>query len=157
MRLNRSVVLSAPFALVEAQLSRPALMQAVARPLVDIRSREPGGYPDHWAGGPHRASLWLFGLLPLGPQVINASRLPAPPGEARLRDNGHGPLIRRWDHHITLTDLGHGHTRYTDALEIGAGPLTPFVWAAAQLLFLWRQRQLVRIAAGGFSALDEAR
>lgn len=156
MRLRRSVRLAAPFASVAAAIRKPALMVAVAAPLVQLRSTEAGGYPALWQEGPHRVQLRLFGLIPLGPQTIDVSFPPAPSGQALLRDNGHGPLIKRWDHSITVTDNGDGTTSYSDDLDIGAGLLTPFVWLSAQLLFIHRQRRLQALARAGLDTLAPA-
>ncbi len=153
MRLQRQVVLAAPFTKVAEALDRPALMQAAAAPLMQLISDEPGGYPARWPGGTHRVKLRLFGVLPLGPQTIDISWPPPSPGIARLRDNGHGPLIKRWDHTITVSDNHDGTTTYTDDLTIGAGLLTPFVWLSAQLLFIHRQRRLLALAKRGLDKL----
>jgi len=153
MRLSRSVRLAAPFATVAEALHNPALMTAAAAPLVELRSAEPGGYPARWPGGPHRVQLRLFGLIPLGPQTIDVSFPAMPADQARLRDDGHGPLIKRWDHTITVTDNHDGTATYADELHIGAGPLTPFVWLSAQLLFIHRQRRLQRLAKQGLDKL----
>lgn len=153
MKLRRQVVLPAPFAAVADALQRPALMRAATAPLMQLRSAEPGGYPDRWPGGVHRVTLHLFGILPLGPQIIDVSWPAAPPGEARLRDNGHGPLIKRWDHAITVRDNGDGTSTYIDELDIGAGLLTPLVWLSAQALFIHRQRRLLALAKQGLHTL----
>jgi hypothetical protein len=81
---------------------------------------------------------------------------PSPAGEARLRDNGHGPLIKRWDHSITVTDNRDGITRCADNLDIGAGLLTPFVWLSAPLLFIHRQWRLQALAKAGLEKLSQA-
>lgn len=153
MRLRRSVRLAVPFASVAEAIRKPALMALVAAPLIQLRSSEPGGYPALWTEGPHRIQLCLFGFLPLGPQTIDVSFPAAPAGEARLRDNGHGPLIKRWDHNITVTDNGDGTTSYADDLDISAGPLTPLVWLSAQILFIHRQRRLRTLAEAGLDKL----
>lgn len=120
---------------------------------MQLRSAEPGGFPQRWTGGPHRVTLHLFGVIPLGPQAIDISWPASPPGEARPRDNGHGPLIKRWDHAITVRDNGDGTTTYCDVLDIGAGLLTAFVWLSAQLLFINRQRRLLSLARTGLDKL----
>jgi hypothetical protein len=116
----------------------PRLLQHVAWPLVVFRSREHGGFPQQWAPGPHRLWMLAFGLIPLGPQTIGIEIGPHENNLYRLRDNGSGLLARTWDHLITIAPEGAG-ARYTDKVRIGAGLLTPLVWAFASIFYRWRQ------------------
>ena len=62
----------------------------------------------------------------------------------------HGGSVKRWDHRITVDERGPWRSHYTDEIEIGAGPLTPFVWAYAHLFYRyrqWRWRRLARTLA----------
>ena len=98
--------------------------------------------------------MFLFGFIPLGWQAIVIS-LPEPRGNTRfVRDNGHSPLIRRWDHWITIEPSEDGkRTRYTDTVEVEAGLLTPVIAAFARVFYAHRQRRWRALARTGFSAL----
>jgi len=50
-----------------------------------------------------------------------------------------------------VDERGPWRSHYTDEIDIGAGALTPFVWAYAHLLYRyrqWRWRRLARTLAG---------
>lgn len=79
---------------------------------------------------------------------------PSPQGEARfIRDNGYGPLIKRWDHWITIAPGVDGTTSYTDRVVIEAGLLTPLIAGFARVFYANRQSRCRRLAATGFAAL----
>jgi hypothetical protein len=59
-------------------------------------------------------------------------------------------LIRVWDHQIVLEDF-LGMTRYTDEVEIHAGPPTVPTWLFALAFYGHRQRRLNRLVAAGFA------
>ncbi|HEY6681355.1 MAG TPA: hypothetical protein VI030_00165 [Propionibacteriaceae bacterium] len=59
-------------------------------------------------------------------------------------------MIRVWDHQIVLEDF-LGMTRYTDEVEIHAGPLTVPAWLFALAFYGHRQRRLNRLVAAGFA------
>lgn len=130
-----------------------ALLMHVAAPL--IRFVPAGGkpFPAIWTPGEYRAWMWLFGVLPIGWQAVVISE-PAAEGATRfIRDNGYGPLIRRWDHWITITPGEGGTTHYTDRVHIEAGLLTPLIVAFARLFYAHRQRRWRALAQSGFAAL----
>lgn len=133
------------------ELQRPALLRWVAAPLLRFRPLEPPAFPERWLAGEHLVRLELFGLVPLGRQVIGIEILDARGPVYRLRDNGRGRLARTWDHLITLEPLPGGRTRYRDRVVVEAGILTPFVWLFAQLFYRHRQRRWRALVARGFS------
>lgn len=127
-------------------LQTPALLNHVAAPLLYFRSMEQGGFPEHWSDGAHRVNMFALGFIPLGPQILGIEIGPNTSGVFRMRDNGSGLLVRKWDHLITLEADGVG-TRYTDKVRVEAGLLTPFVWIFAIVFYRWRQsrwRSLVK-------------
>lgn len=155
MTIERSIVLDAPPERVWAEVQRPALLAHVARPLVAFEPVDPPAFPARWAERDYRVRVRLFGVVPLGEQVIGIERLPAEGEVRRLRDNGHSALVRRWDHLIAVAPAGPGRTRYTDRVEVEAGPLTPVVAAFARVFYAHRQRRWARLARRGF-AYDDA-
>lgn len=129
------------------QVKRPALLCYVAYPLIQFVPSMP--FPSEWQEGEFETQMQLFGLIPLGDQLIRIE-LPgrAADGSYRVRDNGQGHLARTWDHWITINPVDTKRCRYTDQVRVQAGLLTPFVWLFALGFYAWRQyrwKQLVRL------------
>lgn len=130
-----------------------ALLTHVAAPLIRFVPKGDTPFPVIWAPGEYRAWMWLFGLIPIGWQAVVISE-PPPDGATRfIRDNGYGPLIRRWDHWIAIAPGEGGTTRYVDRVDIDAGVLTPLIAAFARMFYTHRQRRWRQLARSGFAAL----
>jgi hypothetical protein len=128
---------------------RPQTMQLVSWPLTMFAAISPPALPERWSPGRYRVRLRSLWVIPLGEQTINISFPPGmEPNDVRIRDNGSGRLMRRWDHLIMMRPTGDGaRTLYTDQVDVDAGVLTVPVWAWAAVLYRWRQyrwRRLVR-------------
>lgn len=147
MRMSLSITLPIPAAEAWALVRTPALLEHVAKPLVRFRPVDPPAFPTGWSAGAYRVRAYLFGVLPLGWQVIRISFPRNGSARHQVRDDGHGLLSRRWDHLITIAPAGDGACRYVDDVEVAAGPLTPFVWAFARLFYVHRQRRWRTLAA----------
>lgn len=158
-RVRLSTILPAPPEWVAAQLQSTAVFRHITAPLLRFAPSR-GAWPAQWSPGALELRLWLFGLVPLGLQTAHISVQPADaPGDwPRLRDNGHGQLMRRWDHHITLQALPNGHTHYTDDVELQARHwpwlMTPLSAAFAQLFYRHRQRRWRHLAQQHHSGQD---
>ena len=130
-----------------------ALLNHITAPLIRF-SPQGAPFPARWQPGEYRAWMWLFGVLPIGWQAIVIS-FPPPSGESRfVRDNGFGPLIKRWDHWIEIAPgETPGTTRYTDRVTIEAGLLTPIIAGFARIFYAHRQRRWSALARSSFAAL----
>ena len=67
----------------------------------------------------------------------------------RVMSSTSGP-VKTWNHTLTFTPIDSGACRYSDRVEIAAGPMTPLVAAFAALIYRYRQarwRRLARILA----------
>jgi Protein of unknown function (DUF3703) len=128
---------------VWAEVQTAALLVHVAWPLVRFVPVGDTPLDAFKPGGRYLVSLRLFGFLPFGRQWIVTSLHEPETGiwPKKLRDNGHSALINKWDHWITVATDGDGGTHYTDALEVGAGLMTPFIWLFAQIFYRHRQRR----------------
>ncbi len=133
------------------QVQRPAVLLYAARPLLSFVSRD-GGWPDKWEQREYRAGLRAFGVLPVGEQVIGIEFQPDQPPGYRLRDNGRGGMISKWDHMMVIEPEGDG-TRYTDRVEIEAGVLTPIACAFAKFFYRHRQKRWQQLIAQDFAQL----
>lgn len=132
-------------------LQTSALLHHVAAPLIQFKSHD-GSFPERWQSGEYRTDMFLYGIVPLGWQAVVIEQ-PEPLGDTRyLRDNGFGPLIKRWDHWIAIAPEDGG-TRYLDQVTVDAGPLTPVVAAFARIFYAHRQRRWRELAATSFAAL----
>lgn len=151
MKIDLACQLPCSMAQAAAQARRPRLLHHVAHPLVRFRPQQPQQLPDTWQEGCYEMRMYLFKLIPLGRQSIVIS-FPKYGGGFALRDNGHGSLVRRWDHLITLTPNGAG-TCYRDQVTIEAGWLTGPVWLFAQLFYRHRQRRWRQLAARDFEGV----
>ncbi|MBY0422811.1 MAG: hypothetical protein K2Q06_10950, partial [Parvularculaceae bacterium] len=120
---------------VEGILHTTEVLRFIAAPLILFTSRERGGFPALWEPGKHRVFMWFLGFIPFGPQTVDISWGRDEAGDFWIRDDGSGLLVRRWDHRITVRPAPDGKTLYTDNVEIGAGILTPFVWAFASVFY----------------------
>ncbi len=151
MKASAEIILPAPLDQVWQHVLTPRLMVHVAAPWVAFRPLHPAAWPDQWQPGPYRVAMRLFGLVPLGEQTIGIE-FPAcdDPQQRRLRDNGWGALIRRWDHQIYAMAIDNQSCRYRDEVTISAGLLTPFIWVYAQLFYRHRQRRWRRLVAANF-------
>jgi hypothetical protein len=135
------------------QVQTSALLQHIAAPLIRFVPKGDAPFPEQWQPGEYRAWMCLFGVLPIGWQAVVISE-PEPIGTSRfIRDNGYGPLIKRWDHWITIAPGENGTTCYTDRVEIEAGLLTPLIAAFARVFYAHRQRRWRHLAKTGFAAL----
>lgn len=136
-----------------ARVRTSALLMHVAAPLIRFTPKGSTSFPLKWQPGEYRAWMWLFGFIPIGWQAVVISE-PAPEGPTRfIRDNGYGPLIKRWDHWIAITPIEGGTTHYVDRVDIEAGPLTWLIVRFARLFYAHRQRRWRALARRRFAAL----
>jgi hypothetical protein len=153
MRYQLSTILSCPPERCVAELRRPALLAWVAQPFVQFTPIAPTVWPEEWEERQYRVSMRLFGVVPLGWQIIDittrADSTARPAFE--MRDNGRGALIRVWDHRIKVEPMRQG-CRYTDRIEIDAGLLTPAIWLFAVVFYRHRQRRWRRLVSRNFAA-----
>jgi len=145
-----SSFLPIPPALAWEQVQSPQLLQHLAAPLLTFHPRD-GRFPQKWEAREYRAGLRLYGLLPVGEQVIGIEypASGAPVGGHVLRDNGRGGLVTRWDH-LMLIAPEQGGTRYTDRVEIEAGMVTGLAAAFARHFYRHRQRRWLQLIARDF-------
>tara|TARA_Y100000296_G_scaffold33499_1_gene38776 strand:+ start:955 stop:1422 length:468 start_codon:yes stop_codon:yes gene_type:complete len=148
-----TTLLDAPPEEVWDRVQTSALLQHVAAPLIRFVPRGER-FPRRWSPSEYRAWMFVFGIFPIGWQTIGIEYPVSPATTHVLRDNGHSPLIRRWDHWIEIAPE-NGGTRYTDRVHIDAGILTPLVAGFARLFYAHRQSRWRALAMTGFTALPK--
>lgn len=153
MRVEIDTIIPAPAETIWHHLGRPALLVHVAAPILRFRPIDPPEWPERWAEGDYSAAMRFLGILPLGRQTVGLRRGAETGWPRTVRDDGHGTLVKRWDHLITIAPDGPSQTRYRDTVDIEAGLMTPFIWLFAQFFYRHRQRRWRALAATGFRAL----
>jgi ligand-binding SRPBCC domain-containing protein len=143
MLVRVSTRLPAPADLVWDTVKQTDTLRYVTRGLLGFRIE--GRAPARLAEGEtYRMRLLFFGVVPAWRHEIHVVELDEDAHEIRTEERG-GP-VRRWRHRIAVDEEGWASTRYLDEIEVGAGVLTPFVWAYAQLFYRYRQRRWRRLA-----------
>jgi hypothetical protein len=90
-----------------------------------------------------RVRLLFFHVLPAWKHEIRIVRVDQ--AQRRIETAEHGGGVRTWNHVITVEPAVAG-SRYTDAIEIDAGAMTPLVEGYAKLFYRYRQRRWRRLA-----------
>ena len=112
----------------------------IARPLIRLAPIGSDGFPARWRENTTiECKLYLLGFVPLGTRRLTFERIDFARREIQTREQD--LLVRRWDHHIRVESAGPGSARYSDTIEIEAGPLTAVVWAFAHFFYRYRQRR----------------
>ena len=139
-----SVLPASPRAVWEA-VQRVDTLVAVARPLLVFRPVPGQTLPEQWpVGVPVPMRLWAFGAVPLGRHTLLVESADDEAMTVQTRERS--PLLRRWDHRITVAPAGSGRALYADTVEVDAGPLTPAVALVARLFFRHRHRRWQALA-----------
>lgn len=142
MIVKRTSVLPLPAAEACALAQKPALFQHVVWPVFTT-----GPLPERLdVGAEAAARLYFLGVLPAWTHRVRLVELE--PTEIATQERG-GP-VRTWNHRLTFEPVGERACRYTDEIEIHAGPATLATAAFARLMFRWRHRRwrtLARVLA----------
>lgn len=141
MRTRLTTVLDCPKERVWQEVQTARLLEYIAAPLVRFEPLQPARLPETWDEGEYLVRMKIFGLFSFGKQWIVISKPQAEDGSYRIRDNGYGDHITKWDHWITIQDAHEGKTLYTDQVDIDAGLLTPIIWLFSQVFYRHRQKR----------------
>ena len=134
--------LDAPPELVWGAVTTPQAFVHVAGAMLRYPAAE--RHPARWQVGDELAGwTFLFRVLPFSRHRLSIRDVDDA-ARTLVSEEG-GGLVRRWDHVITV-EAEHGRTRYTDRIDIEAGPLTFAVAAYAGLFYRYRQRRWRRLA-----------
>lgn len=88
--------------------------------------------------------LMLFHVVPLHRHTIHVVRVDRQ--ERRIETEERGGVLRRWHHVLHVEPAGNGRSRYSDTVDVDAGPLTPLVAGFGTALYRYRQRRWHRLA-----------
>ena len=143
MIVHVTTELEAPPDRVWETLKKVDTLRYISRGLLGFRSL--GLVPETLRGGEVvRVRLLFFHLVPAWAHEI---RIVSVDEEARqIETREHGGGVKTWNHRLTVEPAGGGGSRYTDRIEIEAGPATRLVWAYANLFYRYRQWRWRRLA-----------
>jgi hypothetical protein len=150
MRLRRTSLLPCSTARLRPELAKPMLLNWVSWPMLHFLAVDPPALPERFADGRYRTRLLLGMILPIGEHTLDLRITPGPDPGLVLQDASSSKVIQVWDHRIHLEDY-YGMTRYTDEVEVHAGPLTIPVWLFAYAYYAHRQRRLNLLVGSGFA------
>ena len=112
----------------------------VAAPLLKFRSTDNGNLPDQWSiGKEYPLALYFLGIIPLGKHVIRISKIDS--HNMTILSNEFGHLTNTWNHLIKIERIEEEKIKYTDEIDIEAGPLTIGIWLFSQFFYRHRQRR----------------
>jgi hypothetical protein len=138
MKVDVSTVLDCSVEKAWSEVQKSSLHQRVIRPLIRMVALPATPLPDRWeAKRVVRCDCYLFGFVPVGTQTIFIERIDHDRHEIQSRE--HSPLLKRWDHRVSIEPLDIGRALYRDEIEIDAGWLTIVVWAWANWFYRHRQ------------------
>lgn len=153
MRISKSTILAISADEAFRHVRTSALLEYVAAPMLRFKPLEPAALPVGWEEARYKVALRLFGFLPMGPQWIVISMEGGNGQPFTVRDNGHSPIIRKWDHWIFIEPIGGSSCRYTDRVDVEAGLLTPLITLFAKIFYAHRQRRWQKLVALKFAPL----
>ena len=122
------------------EVQKSALLLHVIRPLATVTPTEPPGFPERWREGMTvRCRTRLFGIIPIGVRTVHFHKVDHAAREMVIRESD--PLVRRWDHTISVAPAGRMRSIYRDVIDLDAGVLTSVVWAWTSWFYRHRQRR----------------
>ncbi|MGE0631455.1 MAG: hypothetical protein AB7O96_03545 [Pseudobdellovibrionaceae bacterium] len=118
-------------------VERSSTLIEVAWPLARIVPVD-GKFPERWIEGTtSQCRSFLFGFFPVGTRRIFFERIDGSSMQLQSRESD--PLVKRWDHLISVKPLDESSCVYTDEIEIDAGVITSIVWLWANWFYRHRQ------------------
>lgn len=129
---------------MQQMLMRPAVLQQILAPWVRVVPLDPVVFPETWEARDYRVGLRLFGVVPMGWQVIG----PRHQGALGLIDIGESSLFRVWEHRMTLESLGPKRCRLSDHIRFEARVPDALAGLGLRVLLAYRHRQFAKLLAG---------
>jgi hypothetical protein len=122
------------------EVQKTSLLRHVIRPLARVTAVDPSGFPERWREGmTFRCRTYIFGFIPIGVRTLRFRRIDAVAREIVISESD--PLVRRWDHTISIAPAGARRSIYRDVIDLDAGALTLVVWAWTSWFYRHRQRR----------------
>lgn len=126
------------------KISQPASLIYVSSPILKFVPIESTNMDSTWdADDEYRLKLYFMKIIPMGKHTIRFSVIDREANKIISQESG--SLASVWNHTITFEAIDGERIRYTDTIEIGAGILTPLVWAFANWFYRHRQRRWAKL------------
>lgn len=149
MLVRISTPLAMPAEAAWQLVQRASTLQHVLRGALALQPDNP--FPVQWREGQsHTMRLWFFHVIPGWRHMLRFCRIDDARREILTSEAG-GP-VRTWNHLISVEPAGETACRYSDAIEVRAGLLTPLVALYARLIYRYRQRRWRKLARRGVRA-----
>jgi carbon monoxide dehydrogenase subunit G len=143
VKVRVSTDLAAPPERVWEAVKKIDTLRYITRGLLGFRRL--GAVPDALREGDViRVRLMFFHVLPGWSHEIRIVRLDEE--MRRIETSEAGGAVKTWKHMIAVEPAGAEATRYSDEIEIDAGPLTALVAGYARLFYRYRQRRWRKLA-----------
>jgi hypothetical protein len=140
MKVDVSTVLNCPADKAWDEVQKSALLLHVMWPMAGIAPADSSAFPERWSEGlTLRCKTFIFGFIPIGTRVLHFERIDQDSREIQTRE--HDPLVRRWDHVISIRPRNAHQSIYRDVIEVEAGRLTFLVWVWVNWFYRCRQRR----------------
>jgi len=135
--------LPAPADRVWEAMQHPATLLYLMRGVLGLPAL--AGRTDRLRQG-EEASGWIFLLhvIPLHRHHFRVAKVDREAGLVRSEERG--GMLRRWDHDLHVVPIDDARSRYSDTIDIDAGPLTPLVALYAAAFYRYRHRRWRRLA-----------
>lgn len=99
-----------------------------------------------------RGTGWLFAfhLIPAYRHTLEVRSIDEQ--TRTITTHEHGGVLRTWNHTLHVEALGDSTCRYSDTVDIDAGPLTPIMVRIARGIYRYRHRRWHKLVAKHLSA-----
>jgi hypothetical protein len=140
MKVDVSTALDCSAAKAWDEVQKSALLLHVIRPLARITAVGQNDFPERWSEGlTVQCRSYIFGFVPIGVRTLHFDKVNARTYDIAIRESD--PLVRQWNHAISVRPAGQDRCIYRDVIAIDAGALTFVVWAWASWFYRHRQRR----------------
>ena len=140
MKVDVSTPLECPVDTAWNEVQKSALLQHVIRPLATVTPIEPQSFPERWCEGMTiQCRTRVLGFIPTGVRTVHFEKIDHTARTIVTHESD--PLVRRWDHTISVTPAGRMRSIYRDVIDLDAGALTFVVWAWTSWFYRHRQRR----------------
>jgi hypothetical protein len=140
MKIDVSTELNCSAAKAWDEVQKSSLLLHVIWPLARITTTGLPDFPETWRQGlTTQCRSYVFGFIPIGVRTLYFETIDQ--ADYRFVIHESDPLVKRWNHTISVTPSGMDRSIYRDVIDLDAGSLTILVWAWTSWFYRHRQRR----------------